>query len=653
MMQLHPAQEARRFLMPPSDLPTAEWGKINHELNIATSAHAGPWNLDLIPFHAGFLFYLDDDTVREVVLQKPTQEAGSETVLVWLMRVAAEDPGPAMWVFADELTAKRFCETRIKRAFRASPALAPLIIEEKFGQLEIILKNGFSLLMTWASSIAMTASVPIRYLIMDEICKPAYRLTQGEGNVVNRIRQRVQKFPNHKVVLLSSVTEEGDVMSEEMAKTHAALDYRVPCVHCGEAQPMAFREQQPDPENVRDRGDHPATEATGCVVFPDTGANQERAAAARYRCRSCGGLWTTTDKNRSVPLGSWAKRPNSAVKPRSVGLFLSRLLSLSSGGRFETLAEEFLDAKDNPENLKSLVNNAFGEHWKTYRRTSSDADLRAAILEENPPSVVPDAADCVVVTIDMQQTGFWYVARAWSARARDSWKVEQGQLLDWNEVAEMAFDHVWTKADGSALSTWRTMIDCGGGKEEGKLISRTEEAELWWIEHRRLAAGRVFLCKGSSRTLPSALSVGKILETTPSGKKIEHGGLQIVELNTARLKDLFFTALEQAKAKESRAAYLDAGTPDSYFRHITAEVKNDGGEYKKIRADNHYLDCEMMQFGAVSAELKGGLAAIGRVILARAEREKAPKTAPEQPQNDLGNPFLGRKTAAQNPFLRR
>jgi phage terminase large subunit GpA-like protein len=348
-----------------------------------------------------------------------------------------------------------------------------------------------------------------------------------------------------------------------------------------------------------------------------------------------------------VLLGQWVTRPNSSKKPKSVGLFLSRLLSLSSGGRLEVLTESFLKVKDDPESLQSFINNALGEHWKTYKATSSTDELKKAKCEI-PGQVVPESADCITIAIDMQQTGFWYSARAWSSRLKDSWLIECGQVGGWEDVETLFFERTWKKDSGPEMGCWRGALDVGGTKEEGKDISRTEEAEAWWVDNRRRTRGRIFLCKGSSKTsMPTKISIGKILETTPSGKKIAHGGLQIVELNTGSLKDLFFHALDQAVKKESGAAFLSADTPDSYFKHITAEVKEHDGAYRRIGRDNHWLDCEMMHRALVSRELHGGIEAVARRHQPSASRPAQPVRAdtPENPYlagSGSGNPYIQR-----------
>lgn len=623
--------DERETVAPPRDISTEDWGRQNRELSALTSAHAGPWSLDMIPFFRPVLQALDTDEIEIVCIQKATQIAGSETVLTWLGKVAAEDPGPAMIVFADEDTATEFCKRRIHPMFLNSPILSRLIIPAELGQSSIILRNGFSLTMAWASSIAKTASRPIRYLILDEICKPAYEQVQAEGSVISRIINRTETFPNRKIVMLSSVTMEGDNMDKQMALCHAVFDWHVPCHACGEFQPMTFF---PVDKNS----------TKGRVSFDKEGGPQARAKTAVYRCRSCGEAWTTAQKNEAVSRGTPQARAEHG-KIKRAGFHVSRLLSLFPGGRLESLAEAFLLANDDLSELQSFYNNSLALHWKTYKVTTSVEELMKAkgVL---PSLLVPDIADCIIVTIDMQQNGFWYVARAWASKLKESWLIECGQLADWEDVDEIIFEKLWRKEDGTALGCWRAALDIGGTKEEGKLISRTEEAQEWWIRNRIRAKRKVFLCKGSSRTLPTKLTIGKILETTPSGKKIGGAGLQIIELNTQQLKDLFFHALDKACKHEASGAHLPSDIADAYFRHITAEAKENDGSYKRLSRDNHWLDCEMMQQGMISGELFGGLEVVRRMAHAPATAP-TPQTPPPQPKKPQENPFLAGRG---NPF---
>ena len=621
-----------RMLWPPPSLLTSEqWGCANRELSVLTSASAGRWSMDAIPFLRPVLTALDNHDIDTVVLAKSTQIAGTETVLTWLARVAAEDPGPAMIVFADQDTAEEICERRIQPMFRSSPVLARLIDDRKFGKQMITLRNGFSLTMAWASSIGRTASRPIRYLIMDEITKPAYGLTQDEGSVIYRVLQRTETFANRKIVMLSSVTIEGDNMQRQLELCDVVNDWHVPCPACGAHQVLRFKPGQTY------RSVDGIECASGGVVWDDEKDPRAAASAARYECGHCKERWTTAEKNAAVSRGMASPRTDPPEEVRRWGYHISRLCSLFPGGRLEELTRSFLLAKDDRHELHGFTSNALAEWWKQYVVKTDDAGLCAAQCQL-AAGVVPDDADVLVATIDMQQTGFWFLVRAWNSKTKESWMIECERLGDWTDVDELIYERTWAKIDGSALGIWRAMLDIGGTKSDGALVSRTEEAEDWWISNRLRGRRKVFLCKGSSRSMPTKIKMGAILETLPSGKRIEHGGLRIVELNTGTLKGLFMHQLQQAGEGGSRAAYLHADTPEQYFRHITSEAQDDTGAWRLVKGrDNHWLDCEMMQQAAVCAELLGGLDAVARAIQPRQQIQQPQQKQQPAPRRD--DPF--------------
>jgi terminase, large subunit len=641
---------------PPVFIPTKEWGEKNRELSALTSASAGRWSMDMIPFFIAVLDALDDEDVEIVVLQKSTQIAGTETFLTWMGKVADQDPGPAMMCFSDEDTTNEVVDRRLDPLFKNSITLAKLIDKAKFTKKSITLLNNFSLTPAWASSISKTASRPIRYLYLSEITKPGYGKVGDEGSVLTRIFQRTETFPNKKIAIETTPTIEGDNIDKQMGLCDVIFDHHVPCPKCGVHQILRFRP-------VKYRNSAGVEVMSGCVVWeskPEILDEKQRmraeAETARYKCGDCGELWTTGQKNAAVSRGKSFPRTSFPGKPKRVGFHISRLYSLFPGGRLDALVLSFLQAKNDPEELQSFVNNSLAEHWKPYKITSDIEELKKAKCGIQA-GIVPDIADAIIVTVDMQQTYFWYLVRAWSSRLKDSWLIECGQVADWEDIDELFFEKTWKKADGKEFGCWRGALDIGGTKEEGKDVSRTEEAESWWIQNRRRAKRKIFLCKGSSRSMPTKISIGKILETTPSGKKIAHGGLQIIELNTPVLKDLFFHAIDRAAENASGAAYLNDQIPDSYFRHITAEAKDNDGNYVKIGKDNHLLDCEMQQFGMISRELFGG---IDRLLLhhqVSEQRQNQSSSGGEMPnqQEDSGqkNPYLDSGGSDENPYIQR
>lgn len=582
---------------PPSSTPTAEWAETNRELSTLTSASSGRYSLAQVPFFRPILDALDNQNVERVIVCKSTQIGGTEMVVSWLGRIAAEDPGPAMVVLADEDTANEICERRLQPMFRSTECLNRLIIPAKFGQSQVILRNNFSLTMAWASSIARTASRPIRYLAMDEVNKPGYSLAGAEGDPIGRVTQRTETFPNRKIVLLSTPTTQGDNLDREMQAADELYDWHVPCPLCGAFQPMRFR---PGWKYTDESG---TQHESGGVVWDDKPEANAAAETARYQCGECRGLWTTAQKNAAVGLGRMVPRLRKTAKPRRVGFYISRVISLFPGGRLDSLVLDFLQSKGEPMKLQSFINNSLGEHWADKIVSSSAEEILSAKCDLQPWEW-PQEAMVPVAFVDVQKTGFWYCIRAW-ARDMRSWLLGYGFIPTWDDLNRLVFD---SRFGPQNLPLWRVGIDTGGStRDDGS--SSTEEV-YWWIVRNIGRGTQLFPCKGASTTLAGKVHIGKPIETTPSGKPLRMG-ISIVSIDTDKCKEEYHWRLSLAKDHAPQAAYLHSGTGMDYARQIMAEEKqrNRRGqlEWVKVRSDNHLLDCEAGQMAMVSPELLGGL----------------------------------------------
>jgi terminase, large subunit len=527
----------------------------------------------------------------------------------------------------------------LRTMLKACAPVAAVIIEERFNKSEMAFRNGASVTISWGSSIAATGSTPFGMVIIDEADKPGYDVVGKEGSALGRIRERFVTYADYKLLIFSTPTLESGNITKELEKCPTIARPFVPCPMCGAMQPMFWR---PTEYVGMDGEKH----KSGYVYFDNELAdNQAKADSARYECGECKGRWDTVQKNEALA----ACKPYPwRIMPRMGFDNLSRMYSLFQGGRLETMVMTWLDAQADVLDLQTYINSILGECWRRHKITHSEDELRKAETAL-PFGIVPDAADCLVATIDMQQTGFWYLVRGWQAALKQSWLIECGQIGTWEDVSDLLFSRTWSRENGSVLGIWRSGIDTGGTKEDGALVSRTEEAYSWWIENYGNTRQRAFLCKGSSRSLPSKIKIGKVLETMPSGRQINRYGMQIVEMNTPVLKRLFLHGIKQAMEGGSGAAHLHAEMPPQYYRHITAEAEDDSGNFVRLRPDNHWLDCEATQYGLISRELSGGVDQ-----LARSHQVAPPSTPAQPPQPKQPNPYTaGRTDTGVNPYTRR
>ncbi len=617
-----------------------KWSEDNIELSRLTSAASGRFKFDMVPFYRGIAEYIDNPDITQINLRKSTQIGGTQLIVNAICMWADVDPGPAMLVMADEDTSLEVCKYRIQPTIERVPQLKELINRAKFNESEIMLNNDFRLLMAWASSIARTASRPIRYLIMDEITKPGYSKIGAEGDSIGRIIQRTETFDNKKIFLLSTVTQEGDTMyAQEEASDESFLHF-IPCPHCGTMQPLFFR-----PTEYIDLAGIKQT--SGCVAWPKLEDENEAAIHACYVCGSCEQHISTIEKNSACAHGVWVPQKNIISKPKNVTFIINRLYSLFPGGRFEALVRDFLGSKNDPLKLQTFVNNALAEYWKEVIKRTNENTMANAVDIRFSAGQIPDEAVALVCTIDVQKRGFWYIVRAWS-QDENSWLVEYGYLKSWDEVSEICFERRWKHTSGD-MPVWRIGIDTGGGKRESG-ESSTDEVYAWILKNR-FKGGEIFACKGSSAPLPTKVKIGAPLEKNKAGAV----GLRLCMIDTDKCKDSFVWRLEQANIEGSIASYIHRDTGKDYFDQIKAEEKRKDRKTGRekwfaVSKNNHFFDCEAMQIALTDRVLNGGVAALRAAIVVETAAKQVELNAEHKKPSSATNPWKNQGQKQDNPW---
>lgn len=206
------------------------------------------------------------------------------------------------------------------------------------------------------------------------------------------------------------------------------------------------------------------------------------------------------------------------------------------------------------------------------------------------------------------------------------------------------------------MRIWRAGLDTGEGKNKfgGEYdVSMTERA---YFRLRKYMVGRgcrVWGTKGSSNPLAGKVQLGKPLDKTPSGKPLPPipgiGGLQLVLLNTDKLKDTFHYRLQLAIENKPGAAYLHSATDNQYVSHILAEEKrkNKRGadEWVQAEASERPVRLRVRKSRLADPEWPGGgINLIRSPLLIPKNHEQDRRPEPQ----DV-NLYLG---GHQNPFLR-
>lgn len=609
--------EEREAGRPPERISITEWAEKYRVLGHGAAVR-GPYQVAMVPFFAPIMDCCQSTDIDEVVLCKPGQIGGTELFLNVIGYYVDQDPSQVMITLADENTAKYISTRRVAPMFRDSSHLRRHYNPNEFGRTEINFANGAYLAMAWASSPAMLASRPIRIMACDEIDKDGYYAVTREADALSLARERTNTYPSgyFKHMLYSTPTTEEGNITRELMSCDIIYDWHVPCPRCGQLQPLRWSIEY---AYGFEAGQYLAHDGTmrqiGCVVWEGgrKATARQIQETARYQCGECGSAWTTIEKNAAVSLGRMVPRTIETGYERKIGYHVNRIYSLFDGGRLEKLVAQWVkifehDGDRRKGALQGFINSTLAEPWKQVVVSSNTITILKARCEL-APQTVPETAVALTAGVDCQKRGFWFTVRAWS-RLYTSWLIHYGFLGDWGEVEDLIFKTAYPVVGSDrTMRIWRAAVDTGGGKADEGDLTMTEEA-YFWIRKNGFGRGvRVWATKGSSKPLAGKIHLGKMLDQTPSGKPI-HGGLQIVLIDTDKVKDMVYYRLAQAMELGEQAAYLHAETDERYVKQILAEEKqlNKRGiaEWVQVHRDNHFLDCEGLAHVVAEPEWPGG-----------------------------------------------
>jgi phage terminase large subunit GpA-like protein len=632
---------------PPERLTISQWACKYRELG-KLSAITGLYSLEMTPYWGPIMDRCCSPDIDQVVVVGPAQSGKTvaivENVTGYYLH---QDPSSIMIVLADEDTAYFISEEKIAPMFKDSAALSYLYDKKTFNKGEIGTHNGGHVDLAWASSVAKLATKPERIVICDEVDKPGYGKQSKEAGAISLARERTVSYPDgyFKHIFTSTpTTPEGNIMTL-LEQSDVIYDWHVPCPYCGQFQPLRWSSEYCHGfTDGKYRGDDGELHQIGGVVW-DGGRKatlDQIQETARYRCGECGQLWDTWQKNKAVQAGKEVPRTEATGKERKTGHHVNRIYSLFDSGKLEKLVSEWVSiwklfGAQHVRSLQGFINSTLAEPFKRVVRQKADSVEKILSARcDLPPQLVPTEAVALVCYVDVQKHGFWFVVRAFAADYR-SWNIHHGYLTSWEDVETLLFVTQYpVDGDGEKFfRIGRAAVDTGG-TEKWEDMSMTEETYFWLRKNGTGRGCRVFGTKGSNTPLPSILQVMKPMDSTPSGKSLQ-GGLQLIRLDTQKLKDKFIYRLNQAIDGESyHAAYLHKNTDDEYAKHILAEEKQtdpQGNEmWVKISARNDLFDCECGCLALAEPEWPGG----GVNLFAKKQPGRESKASESKPnQNAL------------------
>lgn len=571
------ALDAYRGVMvrPPRET-LSEWADTNRILSPEASAEAGPWRTDRVPYLREIMDTLSDPLVRKVVWVAASQVSKTEVVNNFVGFSMDRHPGPILVVQPTLNIAKAWSKDRLAPMIRDTECLRHKVKDPRTRDSGNTTLHktfpGGRLTIVGANSPSDLAGRPIRDVLLDEVDRYP-RSAGSEGDPVTLAIQRSRTFWNRKVFMVSSP---GDLISSRIWPEFIASDQRrlfVPCPHCDHSQMLEWKNVKWESEEV-------------------DGNKVHRFDTAAYVCEGCGGFIEEMEKGRMLASEDW--RPQNP-EGRWPGFHLSALYS--PWVTWAELAEMWIDAQRDRDELKTFINLQLGEPWE-----ERDQDVQIGQLEgraETYPAEVPNGVGALTASVDVQEDRLEVKVKGYGAR-EESWLITHERLYGdpeqedvWAELRHI-LKRKYRHESGRDLMIRATMIDSGYLSKRVYRFVRGYEREGFYAS------------KGGDSRLREPLS---------RATRKNRDGVKPWSIDTHAFKTIVFRRLRataSATAEREGPGYMHfcrptkTGADAEYFAQFGAEVprlikqgRRFARVFQQIRDRNEAIDLEVYALAAL------------------------------------------------------
>ena len=579
-------KSALEYLNPPEDMAVSEWAEQYRVLSSLTSAEPGPWSNDRTPYLVGIMDEFLNPETEEIDFCKPTQCGGTEAELNMLGYIIQQDPSPVEVVYPTETMAGSVSEKRIRPMIEAAPTLYKKF-DKNSSNLELDFDDMF-IKLVWSNSPSGLASFAMKYLFLDEVDKyPG--ASKKEADPISLAKERTHTFRNSKVYITSTPTIRTNHIWKAKEGADAEKHFFIPCPHCGEFIELIFDNLKwpgKDKDLVEAYGEEAIKEKLGTLEPVDESeglSNADRAEFAFYVCQECGCIISDAQKQQAVKKGHWETVRQRTRFVKKVCFWINVLYSPFV--RFSEIAKEFMDSKDDPEQLQNFVNSWLAEPWEdTKLKTSKELVLDRQT--ELPEFIVPGWAKLLTGGVDVQESCVYWTIRAWGDYVT-SQNVAHGQAYNLAEVEKIMNLEYKTEGGGVAIVNL-CFIDSG---YEADAVYDFCVDNMDWAKP----------AKGSSNPMQSHFKISTINREASRAY-----GMELVIVDGDKYKDMIASRMHKKNGRASWMVYQ--GCDEEYAEQVTAEhkilVKNGNSKPrlkwvpKHSHADNHYLDAEVYAMAA-------------------------------------------------------
>jgi phage terminase large subunit GpA-like protein len=552
-------QKTRKTWTPPPNLKISDWADRYRKLSAESSAESGQWRTSRAEYQRDIMDAFNDPNINRIVFMKSAQVGATEILLNVIAYYIDQDPAPMLIMQPTLQMAQAFSKDRLATMIRDSEKIRNCVKDPRSRDSgNTVLHKSFPsghLTIVGSNSASGLASRAVRLLLADECDR--YETSAGaEGDPISLATKRTTTFWNRKIYMCSTPTIKGLSRIETAFEESDKRYYQVPCPECDTYQVLKWSN----------------------VVWED---NKPETAA--YACNACGAVIDESKKQWMLKHGKWVATDTSKD---TAGFHISELYSVWS--TWANMAKNFLEAKKQPEMLKTWINTSLGETWEEQGEGVAYETLLNRRLHYDinsiPDSVLVITAGCDTQKdrIELQLMGWGRDYEAWVLEYRIFWGDPNG-LKVWQELDEYIKQKFKTDCQ-RVLPVSCVCID-SGGHHTNQVYQFTKPRQ----------SRRVFSIKGINQ-------LGKPIANKPSFVGKNKAVLYPVGTDTA--KEAIFARL--STDVENSTLHFPADVDEEYFKQLTAEkriTKFVRGRksliWKQIRSRNEALDTMVYNFAAI------------------------------------------------------
>ena len=552
-------QETNQTWTPPPNLKISDWADAYRKLSPESSAEAGAWRTDRAPYQREIMDAFNDPDIQRIAFIKSAQVGATEILLNVIGYYIDQDPAPMLIMQPTLQMAQAFSKDRLATMIRDSEKIRDCVKDPRSrdsGNTVLSKKfAGGNLNIVGSNSASGLASRPIRIVLADEVDR--YESSAGaEGDPISLATKRTTTFWNKKIYMCSTPTIKGLSRIETAFEESDKRYYYVPCPECNVKQILKWKN----------------------VVW-----DENKPETANYACDECGSIIDESKKQWMLKHGEWIA---SEPKSDTAGFHISELYSVWS--TWADMAKSFLEAKKQPEMLKTWINTALGESWEEQGETIEHEELLERRLNYDS-ATIPEAVLVLTAGVDTQKDRLELQMVGWGVNY-ESWVIEY--KIFWGDPNAA---NVWQELDnylknrfktetGRVLTISCTCID-SGGHHTNQVYQFTKPRQ----------GRRIFAIKGLSQA-------GKPIANRPTFVGKNKAVLYGVGVDSA--KEAIFARL--SSEPEDTTLHFCSDLDEEYFKQLTAEkrvTKFVRGRktliWKQIRPRNEALDTLVYNFAAI------------------------------------------------------